>query len=114
MALVGAVTEADHPVGAALDVIGDLRERLGGDLRDARIARTRERREQQAMPGVEIELARHGVGVVAIGLLDEQQIAKLPALAQERQRVLAATGAGKARLDLARVGKPQPCLAEKI
>src|SRR6266508_1579462 len=66
------------------------------------------------MPEVEIELPRHRVGVVAVGLFDDEQIAELRAVAKERQLVLASPSPRESRLDLAGIGEPEPRLAEKI
>ena len=63
---------------------------------------------------VEEILPDDGRGKVAIRLLDEQQVAIAGAVAQVRQLILAASRLAVARLDLARVGEPQPRLAEQV
>ena len=72
MALLGAVAEADDPVAAALEVVGDLLDRLGRDLGDPLVLAMLQPVEQEPVPGVEEELAGHGDGEVAVLLLDQQ------------------------------------------
>ena len=74
----------------------------------------RERAQQQQVPRVEQELARRRVGEAAVRLLDEQEVAEFPAVAQERELVLVAARGPEPGLDFARVGKPQPRLAEEV
>jgi hypothetical protein len=107
---VGAVAEPDHPVGRALDVVGDLLRGLRGDRGDALVARSGERREREGVPVVVQELARGRVGVVAVRLLAQERVAELVHVAAVRQRVLVAARA----LDLARVGQPHPRLPEQV
>ena len=66
------------------------------------------------MPEVEIELTRHRIGVAAVGLLDQQKVAEATAIAEEGERVFAASSCFETRLDFAGIGKPQPRLAEQI
>ena len=77
-----AVAQPDHPVARALDVVGGFLGALGGDLGHARVLRLHERAQREQMPGVEQELPRRGVGIVAVRLLDQQQIAELAAVAR--------------------------------
>ncbi len=103
--LVGAVAQPDHPVARALDVIRDLLRALGGDVGDARVARARQRPQREQVPCVEQELARDRVGVVAVRLLDEQQVAEFVAVAEERELVLGAAAAADPRLDFAGIAR---------
>ena len=82
---VGAVAEPDHPVAAALEVVGDLLDRLRGDLGDARVGRALQLPQQQIVPGVEQELPRHVTAEVAVRLLDQQQVAEFAGVAQDRR-----------------------------
>ena len=75
---------------------------------------SRELAEQQDVPLIEQELPRDRVGVVAVRLLDEQQVAEFAAVAEVRELVLAAARRRVARLDLAGVREPQPRLAEQV
>ena len=106
MALVGAVAQSDHPIGAALDMIANLLERLGSDFTDASVARATELKKEESMPHVEIELASNGIGVVAIRALHEEQIAELGGVAQQGKLVFAATARREPRLDFAGVRIP--------
>ena len=62
------------------------------------------------MPGVEKELAHQRVGIVAIGLLDQQKVVELVRIAQEGQLVLVAACA----LYLGRILQPQPGVAYQV
>ena len=78
--LVGAVAQADHPVApSARRGRSTSFTALAAISGDARIGRLRERAQQQQVPVVEQELARHRVRVVAVRLLDQQQVAELAA-----------------------------------
>src|SRR5262249_54747982 len=74
MRYVGAVAQSYHPVSGALDVITCLFADLRGDLRDPRLARAFERFEQQHVPCVEQKLTRNRLGIVAVGLLDQEEV----------------------------------------
>lgn len=68
-------------------MIGHLFERFRRDLGDAGIGRTGQRRKQMKVPGVEVELPRHRVSVVPVGLLHEDDVAEVPDVALVRQRI---------------------------
>ena len=91
--LGGAVAQAHDQVAAAAQVVGHFLERLFGDFGDALVATTGQALHQEVVPGVEEELAHQGVGVVAVGLLDQQQVAEVVRVAQEGQLVLVAAAA---------------------
>ena len=95
-------------------MVADLLARLGRDRRDALVHRPRERAEQHQVPLVEQELARHGVRVVPVGLFDEQQVAELAAIAQERELVLAPARRRVACLDFLCVREPHPALPQQV
>ena len=62
------------------------------------------------MPAVEQELAHHGVGVVTVGLFEQQAVAHVVGVAQEGQLVFVAAGA----FEFARVGVPHARLAQEV
>ena len=62
------------------------------------------------MPAIEIELARHRVGVAAVGLLDQQQVAEFVGIAMVGQPVFVAASA----FELAGVGQPEARLADQV
>ena len=95
-------------------MIGRFLGALGRDSRNARVARARERAQQQEMPRVEQELPRRRVGKIAVRLLGEEEIAKLSGLAQERELILVAARGPEAGLHFTGIGEPQPRLAEKV
>ena len=66
------------------------------------------------MPDVEIELPRDRVGVVAVRLLDQQQIAEVAAIAKQCELVLGAPPAIHACLDFGGIREPHSRLAEQI
>ncbi len=66
------------------------------------------------MPRVEQELPRRRVGEIAVRQFGDQQVAEGAGIAQEREPILVARRRGETRLDLARVRKPQPRLAEEV
>src|SRR5512133_1533313 len=70
----------------------------------------RQRLQPEVMPGIEEELAHQRVGIIAVGLLDQQEIVELVGVAQEGQLVLVAARA----LDFGRVLQPQPGLAYQV
>ena len=56
------------------------------------------------MSEVEVELPRHRIGVVAVRLFDQKQIAVLRGVAEKGERVFAAPPAFETRFDLTGVG----------
>jgi len=95
-------------------VVGGLLGALGRDLGHARVLRPRERPQREQVPVVEQELPRDRVGVAAVRLLDDEQVAELVGVAPERELVLVAARALDARLDLAGVAVPQPRLSDQV
>ncbi|KFJ68136.1 phenylacetic acid degradation PaaI domain protein [Bordetella bronchiseptica] len=105
-----AIAQPHHQVGGTARVVGDLLQHLGGNRRHAFVGRPGQADQQEVVPGVEQELARHGVAIVAIGPLDQQQVAELRRIAQVGQPVLVAPGP----LDLAGQRQPHAGLAQQV
>ncbi len=87
-------------------VLGFL-DRLARDARKCCVGRGAKTCVEFGLPGVEQELAHDGVREIAIGLLAEQQVAEIPGVAKEGERVcvaplaLAARGLGQQQVGLA-------------
>ena len=102
MALIRAVAQPDHQVRAPLPVVGHLLDRFLGDLGEASLRRVLERIQHRVVPGIEQELPHQGLGEVAVGLLDQQDVAELRGVAQIGQVV------GRPAGPLQPPGQPEP------
>jgi hypothetical protein len=105
-----AVAEADHDIGGALEVIGGLLHRLGGDVGDARIRGLGEPLQHRQRPGVVEELAHHGVAEITVRALGDQEVPEIPRIAQIGEVI----GAAPLALDLAREAEPELGLADQV
>src|SRR5712692_6020304 len=110
MALRRAVAEADQPFAGMAQVIGGLLLGLGGDRRQRRIARARERAPEGMYEGGIEELPDDGDGEIAVGLLDQQDVAEIVGVAQIGERILVAALA----LDRAGISVERARLADEV
>nr|GEU28106.1 putative aminotransferase [Tanacetum cinerariifolium] len=110
VAHVRAVAHAHNQVAAAAQVVRDFLERFFGDAGDAGVQACRQARDQKIMPGVEVKLPHHGVGVVAVGLLQQQAVLEIVGVAVVGQAVLVAARA----FQFSRVRVPQARLPQQV
>jgi hypothetical protein len=68
-------------------MIRDFLHRLGRDGRDQLVLRSGEPLQQHLLPGREQELPRHGLGEIAVRLLDKPAIAEIEHVPPERKRI---------------------------
>lgn len=87
MALGGAVPEPQDPLLGVVPVVGDLLDGLRRQPRELAVP-GRQPLVQQVLVDGEVELAGDGVGEVAVGLLDQLEVAEGPLLAEVGQLVL--------------------------
>ena len=110
VALVGAVAEADHPFRRVAQMVGALLLRLGGDGRERGVLGRHHGAPVGIGEGGIEQLADDGVGEVAVGLLDQQQVPVLVGVAQVGVLVLVVAGP----LDLGGVGVEQARLPDQV
>ena len=89
-ALVRAVAEADHPFAGVAQMISHLARRAGRDSGGLGIVRAGEPLIERRGVGGEEEMARHGVGEIAVRLLDDQRVAVVRLGPPEGERRLVA------------------------
>jgi hypothetical protein len=100
MRLVGTVAHPHGPSGREAQVVVSLLECLGGDTRQRVVVGFGQVLPERHLVGIEEELAKYGVGKIAVGLLDEQQICELALIPEHRELVFGTplafdfTGAG--------------------
>jgi hypothetical protein len=90
MAFFRAVAQPQHPVAAAAEVVATFLDCLGGDRSDGLVPGSAECLEKGHLEGIDQVLASHGVGEVADGKFEDQQVTEFAAVAEKRQLVLAA------------------------
>ena len=89
-ALLGAVAEPHRPFRGELAMIGDFLDRLGGELAQELVRRTRQPLQQHVLPGGIEQVPGDGLGEVAVGLLDQEAVAEIENVAVEGERVAVA------------------------
>ena len=97
-------------MAAALQVIGDLLDRLVRDLRDTGVRRPVQLAQEKIVPGVEQKLPRHGESEIAVLLFEKQQIAEFTGVAQIGELV----GVTARALDLAGQTQPEFRLPDQV
>jgi hypothetical protein len=110
VAFLRSVAETDYEVGGPLEVVGRLLHRLAGDARDPLLGAHAERGQHRHVPRVEEELAQDRAPEIAVGLLDQQEVAEIPRVAEEGEVVRAPPPA----LHLAREAEPHLRLPDEV
>ena len=77
MALFRAVAHAQHPLTAVAEMVAHLLQRLGRNRRQRFEAAFLQRFVLVIAECVEEELPHDGIGVIAVGLFQQQQVAKI-------------------------------------
>ena len=90
MTLLRAVAQSKHPLAAVADVIAGFLVGLGRDAGELGVGRPLEAVQEQHAPGVEEELAYDGAAEVAVGELDQVDVAVVDGVAEVGQGVLVA------------------------
>ncbi len=91
-------------------MIRGLFRAFGRNIGDAAVRRLTKHLQHRQVPGVEQELAHQRLAVIAVRLLDEEDVAEVPAVAQERERIRVAPCA----FNLAGEGQPQFRLSDEV
>src|SRR5229473_1163595 len=110
MALLGAVAQPDGPLAGVANVIGELLRALGGDGCERCVLRARQRLEIRMRAGRIEQLAQDRNGEIAVGLLDQEDVAVFARIAPIGERVLVPPPG----LQLTGIGVERSRLADQI